>query len=195
MPDIFQRLTDAIRVIALRRARCDGLVALLNDFLGVTHGRPKESEASTLQRAASHARAFDDELVRLGLVRNKAKDLNQCTAGVWLGIKFDMCTHGLSIPVKEICHTWAYFLVVITDKTGIPPRRVKAGNLQVLVRKLSHMSSTWVLGKILLWPLYQTLTSAFHITNGNRVLRKTQMIKLNEDVYGSVTRVERKLRK
>ena len=96
-----------------------------------------KSEASTLQRAASHARAFDDELVRLGLVRNKAKDLNPCTAGVWLGIKFDMCTHRLSTPVMKICHTRAYFLVVITDNTGVPPRRVKVGNLQVLVRKLS----------------------------------------------------------
>ena len=90
MPVVFQRLTDAIRVITPRRLKRDDLVALLDDFLGVTHGRPKESEASTLQQAASHARAFDDELVRLGLVRKKAKDLSPCTAGVWLGIKFDM---------------------------------------------------------------------------------------------------------
>ena len=180
MPAVFQRLTDAIRVIGLRRAKCDGLVALLDDFLGVTHSRPLESELSTLQRATNHVRAFDDELIRLGMVRNRAKDLKPCKSGVWLGIRFDMDSHCLSIPVEKIRETRAYFQVVITDNTGVPPTKVKAGNLQVLVGKFSHMSSTWTLGKILLWPLYQAMTTAYDVTDGNRILRKSQVIKLDE---------------
>ena len=162
MPAGFQRLTDATRIITLRRTNCDGLVALLDDFLGVTHRRPLESELSVMNRACSHARAFDIELLRLGLTRNTEKDLAPCTSGVWLGINFDMETHHLSVPLKKIRDARAFILAVITDNTGIPPSSVKAGELQSLVGKLAHMSSTWVLGKILLWPLYQCLSAAFH---------------------------------
>ena len=180
MPAVFQRLTDAIRVIGLRRTKCDGLLALLDDFLGVTHSQPMESELSVLHRATNHVRAFDDELVRLGMTRNKAKDLKPCKVGIWLGVRFDMDTHCLSIPVEKIRETRAYFLVTITENTGIPPKKVRAGYLQVLVGKLTHMSSTWTLGKILLWPLYQALTTAFGLINGCRTLRKSQRITLTE---------------
>ena len=176
MPAVFQRLTDAIRVIALRRAKCDGLVALLDDFLGVTHRRPLESDISIMQRATAQARAFDDELLRLGITRNKDKDLAPCSAGVWLGIYFDMDTNHLTIPLSKIRETRAFFLVVITDNTGRPPTTVQAGDLQVLVGKLSHMSSTWVLGKTLLWPLYQSISAPVVIKHCKLVMKKTLVI-------------------
>ena len=94
-----------------------------------------------------------------------------CTAGVWLGIKFSMCTHRCSIAVEKIREPRAYFFVVITDNTGIPPERVKARNLEVLVGKVSHMSSTSVPDKIFLLALYRALTMASHFTDGNCVMK------------------------
>ena len=150
MPAVFQRLTDAIRVVGIRRAKCDGLVALLDDFLGVTFSREGESYESVLSRAGKQAQSFDHQLLMLGLKKNKKKDMKPSWVGIWLGIRFDMRAKTISIPVVKIRETCAMFFVELTNQTGTIPTRVKAGVLQTLIGKLSHMSSAWVLGKILL---------------------------------------------
>ena len=58
-----------------------------------------------------------------------------------LRILFYICMHHLSIPFKKIGEIRTYFLTLMTDNTGIPLKKLKAGNLLVLVGKLSHMSS------------------------------------------------------
>ena len=44
LPSVFQRLSDAIRVIMLCRTPVDGLLGMLDDFLGVTHREEGESD-------------------------------------------------------------------------------------------------------------------------------------------------------
>ena len=58
-PAVFQRLTHAIRVIGLKRAKCDGLFALLDNFLGVTFRRVGEFDESVPHRASKLAESFD----------------------------------------------------------------------------------------------------------------------------------------
>ena len=40
MPSVFQRLSDAIRVVMLRRTSVDALLGMLDDFLGVVYREP-----------------------------------------------------------------------------------------------------------------------------------------------------------
>ena len=119
------------------------------------------------------------ELLRLGLVKNTKKDLRPDWSGVWLGIRFDMRTHRLAIPIEKIRATRSFFFVIISNQTGAPPEKVAAGDLRILVGKLSHMSMTWVIGKILLWPLYRAMSCAYSIVGGKRVMRKKQMIRMS----------------
>ena len=179
MPAVFQRLTDAIRVIALRRAKCDGIVALLDDFLGVTFRQEHDTDEGVLRRAKQQSEAFDLELLRLGLVKNTKKDLRPNWSGVWLGVRFDMRTHKLAIPIEKIRATRSFFFVIISNQTGVTPEKVAAGDLRILVGKLSHMSMTWVIGKILLWPLYRAMSCAYSIVGGKQVMRNKQMIRMS----------------
>ena len=195
MPAVFQRLTDAIRIIALRRAKCDGLVALLDDFLGVTFRKEHDTDEGLLLRAKQQSEAFDLELLRLGLVKNAKKDLRPCWSGVWLGVQFKMRTHELAIPVEKIRATRAFFFVMITNQTGMAPDKVLAGELRVLVGKLSHMSMTWVIGKILLWPLYRAMACAYSIVGGKRVMRNKQMIRMNAACKEALAEWDTKLEK
>ena len=67
MPAVFQRLSDAIRVIMLRRTPVDGLLGMLDDLIGVTYREKCESDTSLMQRGQLNAKAFDNELVKMGI--------------------------------------------------------------------------------------------------------------------------------
>ena len=115
----------------------------------------------------------------MGLVKNTKKDLRPSWSGVWLGVRFDMRTHQRAIPIDKIRATRSYFLVMISNQTGVTPEKVAAGNLRVLVGKLSRMGMTWVIGKILLWPLYRAMACAYSIVGGKQVMRNKQMIRMS----------------
>ena len=73
MPAIFQRLSDAIRVIMLRRTPVGALLGMLDDFLGVVYRNPGETDANLLLRGRQSAKAFDQELVKMGIASKQRK--------------------------------------------------------------------------------------------------------------------------
>ena len=73
MPAVFQRLFDAIRVIMLRRTPVDSLLGMLDDFLGITYREEGESDQSLQERAWLNEKAFDNELVKMGITKQTKK--------------------------------------------------------------------------------------------------------------------------
>ena len=65
MPAVFQRLSDAIRVIMLQKTPVDGLLGMLDDFLGIVYRKEGESDMELLNRSQLSAQAFDMELRKL----------------------------------------------------------------------------------------------------------------------------------
>ena len=72
MPSVFQRLTDAIRVIMLRETPVGSLLGMSDDFLVITYRKDEESDEDLLERGHSSAKAFGDELLKMGMT-NKAR--------------------------------------------------------------------------------------------------------------------------
>ena len=84
MPAVFQRLSDAIRVIMLRRTPVDGLLGMLDDFLGITYREEGESDQSLQERARLNEKAFDNELVKMGITKQTKKDSPTSFQTVWI---------------------------------------------------------------------------------------------------------------
>ena len=85
MPVVFQRLSDAIRVMMLRNTPVEGLLGMLDDFLGIIYRQPGESDHALLDRGRMAAEAFDEELKRMGITKQSKKDSPTAWKTVWLG--------------------------------------------------------------------------------------------------------------
>ena len=101
MPALFQRLSDAIRVIMLRETPVEGLLGMLDDFLGITYRKDGESDDDLLKRGQIAAKAFDDELMKMGMTKQCKKDSPTAWKAVWLGFEFDTKESTLAIPQKK----------------------------------------------------------------------------------------------
>ena len=66
MPAVFQRLSDAIRVIMLNNIPVDGLLGMLDDYLGITYRNEGETDEELFRRGRLPAQAFDEELIHMG---------------------------------------------------------------------------------------------------------------------------------
>ena len=89
MPAVFQRLSDAIRVIMLRNTPVEGLLGMLDDFLGIIYRQPGESDHALLDRGRMAAKAFDEELKRIGIGKQSKKDSPTAWITVWLGFEIN----------------------------------------------------------------------------------------------------------
>ena len=101
MPAVFQRLSDAIRVIMVQRTPVNGLLGMLDDFLGITYRQEGESDNALLKRGQVAARAFDEELGRMGITKQGKKDSPTAWKAVWLGFEIDTRELTLSIPQEK----------------------------------------------------------------------------------------------
>ena len=86
MHAVFQQLSDAIRVIMLRRTPVDALLGMLDDFLGVTHRLAGESDEALFRRGRAADQAFDLKLTKMGISKQAAKDSHTDFAIVWMGV-------------------------------------------------------------------------------------------------------------
>ena len=102
MPTVFQRLSDAIRVIKLQRTPVEGLLGILDDFLGIVYRRVGESDEDLLHRGRRAAKAFDEELIKMGIAKQDKKDAPTAWETVWLGFPLNTKDSTLAIaPEKE----------------------------------------------------------------------------------------------
>ena len=158
MPAIFQRLSDAIRVIMVRRTPVNALLVMLDDFLGITYREEGESDEALVERGERAADAFDEELLRLGISKQAAKDSPSAWKITWLGIEIDTIRQTLSIPEDKITNTVMYFNQEIFSSEHRYKREISTSTLEELIGVLCHYSKTWSLEKTLLWPLYLALS-------------------------------------
>ena len=158
MPAVFQRLSDAIRVIMLRRTPVDALLGMLDDFLGVTYRQVGESEESLFKRGKAAEEAFDRELTKMGISKQAEKDSPTAWTIVWMGVKFDTRDNSIQIPEDKVGNTRAFFQAKLFEKEGVLKQQVQTKTLDELVGVLCHYSQTWPRGKTLLWPLYMLLS-------------------------------------
>ena len=159
MPAVFQRLSDAIRVIMLQRTPVESLLGMLDDFLGVVYRKEGESDEELLKRGQRTASAFDWILQKLGISKQPVKDSPPSWTTVWPGFVKNIKDQTLAIPSeKESNIIWQFQEHFFDDQGGLLPvaNTVKLGKL---VGTLCHMSQAWSLGKTLLWPLYRNLTN------------------------------------
>ena len=175
MPSVFQRLTDAIRVIMLRETPVGGLLGMLDDFLGITYRKDGESDEDLLKRGQSSAKAFDEELLKMGMTKQIKKDSPTAWKSVWLGFEFNTKNSTLAIPQKK---EEAVILKIqeefFDDDGGLMPF-VNTVELGKMVGTFCHMSQGWALGKTLLWPLYKILSAYKEYTpEGKHCYRKAQ---------------------
>ena len=143
MPAVFQRLSDAIRVIMLQKTPVDGLLGMLDDFLGVVYRKDGESDAELLTRSQIAAKALDAELQKLGISKQPAKDSPPSWKTVWLGFEINAKDNTLAIPADKEQYTIQTFQNdFFDDRGGLLPvaNTVKLGKL---VGSLCHMSQAW----------------------------------------------------
>ena len=74
MPAIFQRLSDAIRVIMLRRTSVDASLGMLDDFPGITYRREHESDGRFFRRGEEAPYEFVAELLNIDISKQNARD-------------------------------------------------------------------------------------------------------------------------
>ena len=101
MPAVFQRLSDAIRVIMLQKTPVDGLLGMLDDFLGIVYRKEGESDTELLNRSQLSAQAFDVELQKLGISKQPTKDSPPSWKTVWLGFEINAKSNTLAIPAEK----------------------------------------------------------------------------------------------
>lgn len=157
MPSVFQRLSDAIRVIMLCRTPVDGLLGMLDDFLGVTHREEGESDDALLRRGRLNASAFDEELIKMGITKQVKKDSPTSWKTVWLGLEFNTKESTIAIPCDKELAIIEEIQEKFFDQRGGLLAKVSTTELGKLVGSFCHMSQAWALGKTLLWPLYMLL--------------------------------------
>ena len=186
MPAIFQRLSDAIRVIMLRRTPVDALLGMLDDFLGITYRNAGESDEVLVERGEQAAQAFDEELVRMGISKQSAKDSPASFKIVWLGVELDTKMHTISIPEDKITNTILFYNKEIFEDGKGFRREVNTRILDGLIGVLCYYSQAWSLGKTLLWPLYVALGEYRKTVDGKPHLLDG-MVELNGDCIDSLT--------
>ena len=164
MPAVFQRLSDAIRVIMLCRTPVDGLLGMLDDFLGVTYREEGESDLSLQQRARLNEKAFDNELVKMGITKQTKKDSPTSWKTVWLGFEINAKESTLAIPHKKELAVILEIQEKFFDERGGLRDVVNTTALGKLVGTFCHMSQAWSLGKTLVWPLYMLLKDYREVT-------------------------------
>ena len=176
MPAVFQRLSDAIRVIMLQKTPVDSLLGMLDDFLGIVYRKHGETDTDLLKRSQISAIAFDRELQNLGISKQPTKDSPPAWTTVWLGFEINSKDQTLAIPSDKESNIIQVFQEdFFDDRGGLLPvaNTVKLGKL---VGSLCHMSQAWSMGKTLLWPLYQILAEFREVTpEGKTVYRKAQV--------------------
>ena len=149
MPAVFQRLSDAIRVVMLRRTSVDALLGMLDDFLGVVYREPEETNEELLRRGRRAAVAFDQELNKMGIAKQGKKDSPPAWSITWLGFHLNTRNQTLGIPeekleaLQQTSHT--HFM-----KAGAWLEEVTTKVLEKRVGTLCHYSNAWPLGKTLL---------------------------------------------
>ena len=98
MPAVFQRLSDAIRIIMLKRTPVEGLLGMLDDFLGVTYRKEGETDEALFARGRIEEKAFDEELTKMGISKQTKKDSPTAWKATWLGFELDTKEKTLAIP-------------------------------------------------------------------------------------------------
>ena len=156
MPAVFQRLSDAIRVVMLRRTSVDALLGMLDDFLGVVYREPEETNEELLRRGRRAAVAFDQELNKMGIEKQGKKDSPPAWSITWLGFHLNTRKHTLGIPEEKLEALLQTFHTHFMD-AGAWLEEVNTKVLEKLVGTLCHYSKAWPLGKTLLWPLYKLM--------------------------------------
>ena len=185
MPAVFQRLSDAIRVIMLRRTPVDALLGMLDDFLGVTYRLAGESDEALFRRGRAAEQAFDLELSKMGISKQATKDSPTDWTIVWMGVKFDTRDNSIQIPEDKVENTRALFQTKIFEVEGRVKRLLSTKIIDEIVGILCHFSQTWPRGKTLLWPLYMLLSEYRGTWQGKPKLLDAQ-VTLDEDCKESL---------
>ena len=178
MPAVFQRLSDAIRVVMLRRTSVDALLGMLDDFLGVVFREPEETNEELLRRGRRAAVAFDQELNKMGIAKQGKKDSPPAWSITWLGFHLNTRNQTLGIPeekleaLQQTSHT--HFM-----KAGAWLEEVTTKVLEKRVGTLCHYSNAWPLGKTLLWPLYNLMTPHRAYTAEGKAYMLSEMVQLD----------------
>ena len=181
MPAVFQRLSDAIRVIMLNNIPVDGLLGMLDDYLGITYRNEGETDEELFRRGRLAAQAFDEELNHMGITKQQKKDSPTAWTTVWLGFLLDTRDHTLAIPSqKEMAVVFQIQEGFFDEDGGLLPV-VNTIALGKLVGVLCHMSQAWALGKTLLWPLYQLLEKYKTYTPEGKVRYRKAQVELGYD--------------
>ena len=186
MPAVFQRLSDAIRIIMLKKTPVEVLLGMLDDFLGVTYRKEGETDEALLTRGRAAAKAFDIELTEMGISKQNKKDSPTAWKAVWLGFQFDTKEKTLAIPLEKEDATIMRIQDEFFDENGGLMPFVNTVKLGRLVGTFCHMSQGWALGKTLLWPLYKLLSAYREYTpEGKPYYRKAQ-VELGPDAAASM---------
>ena len=176
MPAVFQRLSDAIRVIMLRCTPVENLLGMLDDFLGIAYRKEGESDEELLERGKTHAQAFDKELLEMGVVKQETKDSPVGWSLVWLGFVLNTKEMTIGIPTAKETALVMRIQEELFDEEGGLLEVVGTLILEELVGVFCHMSQAWALGKTLLWPLYMLLKDFREFTpEGKSRVRKAQV--------------------
>ena len=148
MPAVFQRLSDAIRVVMLRRTSVDALLGMLDDFLGVVFREPEETNEELLRRGRRAAAAFDQELNKMGIAKQGKKDSPPAWSITWLGFHLNTRNQTLGIPEEKLEALLLTFHTHFMD-AGAWLEEMNTKVLEKLVGTLCHYSNAWPLGKTL----------------------------------------------
>ena len=186
MPAVFQRLSDAIRVIMLRRTPVDGLLGMLDDFLGITYREEGESDQSLQERARLNEKAFDNELVKMGITKQTKKDSPTSFQTVWLGFEINAKDSTLAIPEKKEIAVILEIQDKFFDDRGGLRDVVNTTELGKLVGTFCHMSQAWSLGKTLLWPLYTLLKDYREVTPEGKLRYRQAQVNLGYDAAAAM---------
>ena len=186
MPSVFQRLSDAIRVIMLQRTPVESLLGMLDDFLGIVYRQEDESDDELLRRSQLAAEAFDEELKRLGISKQPTKDSPPAWTSVWLGFQINAREKTLAIPAEKEENVIRQFQEDFFDDQGGLLPVVNTEKLGKLVGSLCHMSQAWSLGKTLLWPLYRILANFQTYTPEGKVTYRKAQVELGYDGAASM---------
>ena len=185
MPAVFQRLSDAIRVVMLRRTPVDALLGMLDDFLGVVYREPGETDAELLQRGRQSETAFDRELVKMGIAKQGKKDSPTAWSITWLGFHLDTRYQTLGIPEDKQQELLQRFHAEFMND-GAWLGAVNTKILEKMLGTLCHFSQAWPLGKTLLWPLYMLMNPYRGFTAAGRPYILSATVKLNGECIASL---------
>ena len=186
MPAVFQRLSDAMRVIMLRRTSVDNILVMLDDFIGITYRKADESDEELLARGEASSQAFDEKLKKLGIEKQSTKDSPAGWSIVWLGFVINTKLMTLGIPNDKEVALVLKIQNELFDEDGGLMEVVGTLILEELVSVFCHMSQAWALGKTLLWPLYMLLKDFREYTPEGKTRIRKQQVKLGPDSAASI---------